>query len=152
MPGGPCTGPGVSSQESIMNTRRVIFPLFLIVALLPAGCSQAGRADRSTFPGDSQERSVRFYVTNLNFMDATLWAVTPGTRSKLGIVSGKKEAVFTLPWDFSTDLRIEIDMLAGSRCVTEVLPVDPGDDIELIIDADMSRSPLCRGGGGEDRL
>jgi hypothetical protein len=135
-----------------MNTRRFVFPLFLLTVVLLAGCSQAGRSDRSSFPGDSQERSVRVYVTNLNFMDATLWAVTPGTRNKLGIVSGKREAVFTLPWDFSTDLRIEIDMLAGSRCVTEVLPVDPGDDIELIIDVDMSRSPLCRGGRGEDRL
>ena len=91
--------------------------------------------------------SVRIYVTNRNFMDATLWAVTAGTRKKLGIVTGKREAVYTIPWRFSDDLRIEIDMLAGKRCTTERLPVDPGDDIELIIDVDMNGSPVCSRGG-----
>ncbi|MGW8268486.1 MAG: hypothetical protein ACWGSQ_19115 [Longimicrobiales bacterium] len=132
-----------------MKTRPSAFLLLPAVALL-AGCSQAGRSTGGSFPSDSEARSIRVYVTNRNFMDATLWAVTPGTRNRLGIVTGKKDAVFTVPWDFSQDLRIEIDMLAGSRCITEVLPVDPGDDIELIIDVDMTRSPLCSGGGGQD--
>jgi len=139
-------------MESRMKTRRIDTVIFIALVTLLAGCSQMGRSDRSTFPTDSQARSIRVYVTNLNFMDATLWALSAGTRNKLGIVTGKKEAVFTLPWDFSSDLRIEIDMLAGSRCTTEVLPVDPGDDIELIIDADMTRSRLCREGQGEAPL
>jgi len=78
-------------------------------------------------------------------MDATLWALTSGTRRKLGVVTGKREAVYTLPWGNFTELRIEIDLLAGSRCTTERIPVGPGDDIELVIDLEMTRSPLCRG-------
>jgi hypothetical protein len=84
-------------------------------------------------------------VTNLNFMDATLWVLTPGTREKLGMVTGKREAVFSLPWEHSTDMQLEIKMLAGPRCTTEALPVDSGDHIELIIDVEMLQSPLCRG-------
>ena len=133
-----------------MNSRRIDPRVFITVVVLLAGCSQAGRSGSRSFSSGSQEQSIRVYVTNLNFMDATLWAVTPGARSKIGIVTGKKEEVFTLPWDFSTDLRIEIDMLAGSRCITDVLSVDPGDDIELIIDVDMSRSRLCSGRGEQD--
>jgi len=134
-----------------MNARPLVFLLLSTVAV-SAGCSQTGRSPGASFQSDSEARSIRVYVTNRNFMDATLWAVTPGSRSRLGIVTGKKEAVFTLPWDFYQDLRIEIDMLAGRRCITEVLPVDPGDDLELIIDVDMTRSPLCSGTGGEDLL
>ena len=77
---------------------------------------------------------------------ATLYAITPGSREKLGILTGKMEAIYTLPWKFSTELRIEIDLLAGKRCTTRAMPVDPGDDIELIIDVDMNGSPLCGGG------
>jgi hypothetical protein len=55
--------------------------------------------------------------------------------------------VFTVPWDIPTALWLEIDMLAGDRCTTEALQVDPGDDIEVVVDVDMNGSPLCRGGG-----
>jgi len=131
-----------------MNTRTVVLPLTLLPILLLGGCSHQGQSTGSAFTLDARAESVRVYVTNLNFMDATVWAVSPGARRKLGTITGKREAVYTIPWDFSTDLWLEIDMLAGGRCRTESLPVDPGDDLEVIIDVDMNGSPLCRGGGG----
>jgi hypothetical protein len=76
-------------------------------------------------------------------MDATLWALTPGTRKKLGVVTGKREQVFDVPWPHATDLSMEIDILSGPRCTTEALLVDPGDEIDLIIDMEMLNSPLC---------
>ena len=124
-------------------TFRVVFALALIASA--AACSQRGGALGRSFPGTGEESVIRIHVTNLNFMDATLYALTTGTRERLGILTGKKEAVYTLPLKFSTQLRIEIDLLAGDRCTTEALTVDPGDDIELIIDLDMNGSPLCRG-------
>jgi hypothetical protein len=130
-----------------MNTRNAVTHLSLFLVLVLAGCSHAGSSSRTAFSSDPGAASIRVHVTNRNFMDATIWAVSTGTRQKLGIVTGKREAVFTLPWDFSTDLWLEIDMLAGGRCTTESLPVDPGDDLEVIIDVDMNGSPLCRGGG-----
>jgi hypothetical protein len=128
-----------------MNTLRVqlIFTLALIGSA--AACSQRGGAMGRAFPGAGEENIIRIHVTNLNFMDATLYALSTGTRERLGILTGKQEAVYTLPWRFSTQLRIEIDLLAGARCTTEALTVDPGDDIELIIDLNMNGSPLCRG-------
>lgn len=130
-----------------MITRPITTHATLSLLLLLVGCSHPGRSSRATFPSDPGAESIRVYVTNRNFMDATVWALTTGSRDRLGIVTGKREAVFTIPWDFSTDLWLEIDMLAGARCTTESLPVDPGDDIEVIIDVDMNGSPLCRGGG-----
>jgi len=124
-------------------TLALLMPMAVLV-----GCSHQGRSTGSSFSSDPGSNSVRIYVTNRNFMDATVWAVTTGTRKKLGTVIGKQEEVFTLPWDFSTDLWLEIDMLAGGRCTTEPLPVDPGDDLEVVIDVDMNGSPMCRGGAG----
>ena len=118
----------------------------LILILLAGGCSQNPPPTRPPFGESPRDQSIRIYVTNLNFMDATLWALTSGSREKLGVVTGKREAVFTLPWGDYLDLKIEFDILSGPRCTTEALPVDPGDDIELIIDVDMTNSPLCRGG------
>jgi hypothetical protein len=62
------------------------------------------------------------------------------------MVTGKQEEVFTLRWDTSLDLRMEIDLLATGRCITRPIPVDPGDEIELIIDSGFPNSALCRGG------
>jgi len=128
-----------------MKDLRIVPFLALILLLLAGGCSQNPPPAGTSFGGAPRDRTIRIHVTNLNFMDATLWALTPGTREKLGVVTGKREAIYTLPWRGYTDLKIEIDILAGPRCTTEALPVDPGDDIELIIDVDMTSSPLCKG-------
>lgn len=129
-----------------MTLLRATPHVTLLSLLALAGCSGAGRAPGTAFAPESRADSIRVYVTNRNFMDATIWAVSTGNRRRLGIVTGKREAVFTVPWEFSTELWLEIDMLAGRRCVTESLPVDPGDDLEVIIDVDMNGSPMCRGG------
>ncbi len=130
-----------------MITPRLTTVHLILFLVLLAGCSHASRSSRASFTSDPGANSIRVYVTNRNFMDATIWAVSTGTRRKLGVVTGKGDAVFTVPWDIPTALWLEIDMLAGDRCTTESLPVDPGDDIEVVIDVDMNGSPLCRGGG-----
>lgn len=128
-----------------MQTRQVLIAVIMILGTLSAGgCSLGPSPSDTSFGNDSRNQNIRIFVTNLNFMDATLWAVTTGTREKLGIVTGKRDAVYTLPWRGFTDLRIEIDILSGPRCFTESLPVDPGDDIELIINVEMLNSPLCK--------
>ena len=133
-----------SRQTAALGARKPRTPILLLL-FLSLGCAGGPPPSETPFEGDARDRSIRIFVTNLNFMDATLWALTPGTRVKLGVVTGKRQGVFTLPWRFSTDLKIEIDILAGPRCTTEPLPVDSGDDIELIIDVEMLNSPLCGG-------
>lgn len=128
-----------------MNKRLRTLTFLLSTALVLAACGQKGRLVGDPFQGDPRDETIRIHVTNLNFMDATLWAVTTGERKKLGILTGKRQEVYTIPWDFSTDLRIEIDLLASGKCLTDALPVSPGEDIELIIDLEFTNSPNCRG-------
>lgn len=114
-----------------MRLRRTRSAVVVALPFLLASCaSVSGESD--PFSG-GVPKEVKVYVTNLAFMDATLWGVTTGTRQKLGIATGKREHVFTMPMPFPTQMHIEIDILAGPLCYTERLTVDPGDELELII-------------------
>ncbi len=112
--------------------------------LLTAGCASAGTAD-GPFDDRSQADQIRIEVENHNFSDVTVWAVVQGARrSRLGTVRGKSDSVFTLPWDFSLPLALELDLVAGPRCTTEELTVDPGDSVQLQIQAAFLDTRGCR--------
>jgi len=103
----------------------------LAAGILLSGCATAG--SRSSPLAGEEDQEVKVFVTNLAFMDATVYSITNGGRRRLGQVTGKREAVFTFPLSFSSEMYMEIDLLAGPRCVTERFFVDPGDDLELVI-------------------
>lgn len=110
------------------------------------GCaSPGGPSGGDPFTTGAEDQEIQIKIVNLNFLDATVWAlIAGGRRQRLGVVSGKREAVFTLPWRFSEPLSLEFDLVAGPRCITENLTVDPGDLLELQIASDISRQPGCR--------
>jgi hypothetical protein len=120
---------------------------FLVLSLL-AGCATAGKAvDADPFkeaPKGRQE--IRIAVENLNFNDARLFALSLGKRQRLGIVAGKRSAVFTIPWPGPEPLRIEIDLLAGPKCTTRMIETDPGDTLDLIIESVFDQTRYCRKG------
>jgi len=117
-------------------------------ALATAGCASGNpQSAGSPFSQDlAERREIKISVQNNNFSDATLWTlVRDGRRQRLGQVTGKSEAVFTVPWNFSEPMRIEFDLVAGPRCTTENLDVDPGDTLEMIIAVDFGMmSSWCR--------
>jgi hypothetical protein len=96
------------------------------------GCAGGG-SEVDSFPDPYAEKEVKIFVTNLAFMDATIYGITHGGRWRLGQVTGKKETVFTLPMTLPSELYLEIDILAGPKCYTERMMVDPGDHLDLII-------------------
>jgi hypothetical protein len=130
------------------SIRSRLAPHSLAMALLTlAACASAG-APLSSQPfasGSERATSIQLIVQNRNFADARLYAVRRGARTALGIVGGKQDAEFTLDWLLPEPLRIEIALLAGPRCSTEEMQVDPGDIIELQIDAVFTASSACRG-------
>jgi hypothetical protein len=122
---------------------RVVTGLVALWVAGLGGCASASGGD--PFTEGAAEQQIQIKVINLNFQDATVWAlIAGGRRQRLGIVSGKREAEFTVPWRFSQPLRMEFDLIAGPRCVTEELTVDPGDLLELQIATDFYSTPGCR--------
>ncbi|MGD8322151.1 MAG: hypothetical protein PVJ02_17000 [Gemmatimonadota bacterium] len=112
------------------------------------GCATSGSGSRTGNPfGDRSERNeVQIKIRNFNFSDATVWVLTRGAqRKRLGVVTGKSDADFTVPWDFSQPMTMEFDLVAGPRCTTRPLEVDPGDVLELQIAVDFAQmSDWCR--------
>jgi len=119
------------------------FATLAAFALL-AGCA-GKRSGGNAFSGPDAEQEVKIFVTNLAFMDATIYAITNAGRIRLGRVGGTKEAVLTMPCRMPTQLSLEIDILAGPRCYTEELWVDPGDHLDLTLQNDFSMW-RCEGG------
>ena len=111
---------------------------------LGGGGAAAGDAEDPFSSSTSRPSQIRIEVQNLNFQDARLYALrSSGTRVSLGSVGGKTDAVFDVDWQFNMDLRIEINLLAGPRCTTRPIQVQPGDILQLQIASVFSQSRAC---------
>ena len=114
---------------------------FVAALLLSAGCATA----RSPYEDPNRPADVvEIEVQNLNFNQATLWAIGPTGRRRLGIVNGKSTQTFTLDWAFSGLLQIEMQILSDGRCLTEQLETDPGDLPYLEVPIEPRNDPTCR--------
>ena len=128
-----------------VTARSLRTTLAIAVLLVTAGCVSSGRTVRGRQPfTDVRASTVRVIVQNRNFSDARLYYSRRGARMALGVVGGKSDAEFVIDWDFPDVMQIEIDLLAGPRCVTEELPVDPGDILELQIASVFTDTRGCR--------
>lgn len=125
-------------------------PTRVLLSILPAlwvvgACGGVSTSTNDPFiadPGARNEIQVR--VINSNFYDARVYVLAQGVRRQLGTVTGKSDRTFIMPWTFSQDLRMEINMLAGETCTSDSLPVDPGDMLQLQIMPEFSSSDFCR--------
>lgn len=115
-------------------------------ALLVLCACAVAQASNDPFSGaDASERDeFRLHVENDNFYDARIYTIVNGVRRPIGYVGGHSRQVFTVPWSFSNDLRVQIDLLAGPTCTTEVIPVDPGDELLLQIVGNANDASFCR--------
>jgi hypothetical protein len=104
--------------------------LCMVLAGTSFGCAAT---PRSPFV-DPEDARIHIEVLNRNFLDATLHAIWPGGRRRLGTVIGITTAEYRLPWTFSEILQIEIDLLAGPGCITRGILANPGDIILVEID------------------
>lgn len=83
-------------------------------------------------------------MTNLGFNDATLTALSTGTRTRLGVVPGKANQNFTIPWESLQELRVQISVLAGGDYTTPSVTINPGERVELLIQENLRASQLRR--------
>lgn len=127
----------------IARTRTALVALALATAACATGNPM--QSDGPFSAGGGERDMVTIDVLNNNFSDATLWALrSDAERIRLGSVTGKTDARFTIPWRFSEPMRIEIDMVAGPRCVTDNINVDPGDVLQLEIQPVFQQTAGCR--------
>ena len=92
--------------------------------------------DTSPFVSQADGR-LDIEVINHGFEDITLHVVWSGQRRRLGRVSGTRTINFTIPWERSLELWIEIDVLAGRACTTRPIWADPGDHLFLEVQQNL---------------
>jgi hypothetical protein len=103
--------------------------LVLAAALGAAGCASRGRAIE---PSASQD--IQVTVENQNFKDAVVYAIWgAGPRDRLGMVTGNSTQTLTTRMRGTTDLRIEVDFIAGDDVVTQSMGVFQGDHVHVVI-------------------
>jgi hypothetical protein len=142
--------PASATRPQRLHRARValaIVGLSAAVSACAAGQRQAQPFERA---GAARATEVQIVAQNREFSAATLYAISLGERRKLGVLEGKAEATYTIPWRSPGPMQIEIVLLARGTCLTDELIVDPGDVLELQIEPENQRVWRCgnpRGGG-----
>lgn len=124
-------------MQTITAALRVV-----ALSVLVGGCARHPAPD--VFGAGS--RPIRVDVLNRNFNDASVWAVSRAERIRLGTVTGKSDGSFRLAWRGTEPVHMEIDLVGGERCVTDVLTVDEGDVLYLEIQPELASMKECRNG------
>ena len=116
------------------STCRTPF-LAALLAVVLAGCmGTGGQTGTPMEDGARGTEQIELLVRNNNFNQATVYTSREHGSKRLGVVRGKSEATFRLDWHLPY-LQLRIKFLAGSTVLTETLPVDSDDRLELIIPA-----------------
>jgi hypothetical protein len=130
-----------------MRSRLSVRTCLVLAALAMAGCGSTGRPLAGVDPfaaGGATPAEIRIRIRNSNFYDATVTVVGDMGTRRLGTVGGNQSATFTTPWSFTGGLRLQIDLLAGPTCNTDMITVSPGDDLNIEIPPDLNTGSLCR--------
>lgn len=120
--------------------------LLSALILTQQGCWwRRGRAAAEAQEQASQSE-VTLQVSNHNYLDIIVYVVHDGQRTRIGMVTGSSEQVFTLPPRLLGQAH-EIQLLGdpiGSEdfAVTELLLVHPGQYIEWTLESDLRRSSV----------
>lgn len=131
---------GGARRAALLFMRAVL--VAAVTALATACAARSGEGNPAITPGLEDQIEIR--IINNNFSDARMYAVHPRGREYIGMLTGKTEANYTLDWDISQTLSIEISLLAGGTCTTEELIVDPGEALFLSIDSTLATMANCR--------
>ena len=112
--------------------------LFMVLAGASAGCAPSQARSLARDAG-----TMQVLIENRAFENATVHAVWPGQRLRLGTVTGHTTAEFTVELATSVLLSFEIDLFAGRDCTTDQIWADPGDIIVLEISPEFVNSASC---------
>ncbi|MEJ2538524.1 MAG: hypothetical protein P8188_00855 [Gemmatimonadota bacterium] len=112
----------------------------LLTALAAASLLLAGCASRN--PPETGPPVV-VEIRNNNFQDATVYAFREGERQRLGVVIGKTDDAYALPWRPNLTLRLEVRFLGGGACATRPILMEPGQRFVLELQPDLRLNQDC---------
>ena len=122
-----------TNRRAMRQLRFTTASLMLTLLVTVLGCHPHGPPRN----GDDVRKVTTIDVQNQGFNDMTVYVVTSGVRTRLGIAPGNRTTTLTIPAyivSTTTFLRFVADPIGGNRTpVTEEIDVSPGDELVLII-------------------
>ena len=117
--------------------RRAAGSAVLALALVATGCASGGReigdGGDAGYGERAEPQEAQLTAENQNFSDATIYAVwDAGNRQRLGMVTGLTSQTFELDLKGS-ELRLQVDFIAGGEFTSERIFVNPGDHVHITI-------------------
>ena len=113
--------------------------LCMVLAGASLGCAQT----RSAPFAAREDVTIQVHVENRAFEDATIHAVWPGQRLRLGTTIGHTNTQYLVELETSVLISFEIRLLGGRGCLTEQIWADPGNIIVLEISPEFLER-FCR--------
>lgn len=111
--------------------------LTIVVIVTTVACGRTNPSVGGASPEPPQ--TVMIEVVNQNFYDVNVLAAYEGdVQRRLGFVQGFQTDTFTLPWR-SQQLVMISEFVGGGGIVSNVLDVNRGDFLELVILPDAHR-------------
>ena len=104
---------------------------YVVLFLLTMACISCATA--STPFRVREQQTVSVEVRNLNFYDATVYAITNLGEQRLGIVGGITDRTLEARMPASGSMQLRVKLLAGGEYWGDKLMVFPGDTVVLII-------------------
>ena len=127
-----------------MRGKQLIVGLFSIfsagAALTTSACSHSSEAGGQLAP----DNSIVVHVTNQNFLDMDVFAVSGGLATRLGTVTGNSSARFLVdPSLATTDFRIVASPIGGTgRATTGTILPSAGQTVDFTIGSDLRNSTV----------
>lgn len=115
----------------------------LFTSLLLVGVLSAATAGCASGPQPESGPPVVIEIQNNNFQDATVFIVREGERRRLGVVVGKTDETFGIPWRPNFLMRLEVRFLGGGSCATRDIQMEPGQRFVLALQPDLRVDQEC---------
>jgi hypothetical protein len=125
-----------------LRSHRLAIAFFAAFAAASAAsaCAHTGQAAGDLAPATA----IGLSVTNQNFLDMDVYAVSDGLATRLGTVNGNNSRIFTLNPSLAVrDLRIVATPIGGNgQASTGEVIVSPGQTIEFRIGSTLRNSSV----------
>lgn len=110
--------------------------------LVLVGC--AGKRPTAVAPAPLEKIAVQ--VTNHHFLDVAVYAVCEGQLTRIGVAVGSSSTLLAIPWRLlgpGREMKLVGDAIGSQeRAVTEMIIVQPGQFIELLLESSLARSTV----------
>lgn len=111
---------------------RLIWTLVLMLTVGGCAAGAPGSPTRRDPFDAAGTDEVRLTVQNMDFRDASIYALWNGVKRRVGSVTGMTSETFRMQWQ-SEEIQLQVDFVGGGGYVSERVPVTQGDHLDFVI-------------------